>query len=190
MRRFRAVRKRTKILEVVWLNAVIYPHNSMSITGAGGYNCKCITALSSEREPLKPLTKRAERTVNQLDEFQFSVTSIDDNEVRVQDGTGREVAFEFPLRNVSLHEYDKFIDQMRNTSAPPPPIDEMDVSIRKVYSGSNHTHQRGSPNDMSYTMTWEQHADQHDMTVKEIKEMYDFARRALYARFRDRLRRR
>ena|SRR3989344_5765358 len=119
---------------------------------------------------------------------EFSITFMDDNLVHIRDTCGREVAFEFPLRNVSFKEYDRFVTQMKNPSRQLPSVEDMIMVIHRPYSAPDRSHRPGDPNSQVNPSTWKQHAERHGMGVREVMTMYVYARNALYARYRARLR--
>jgi len=120
---------------------------------------------------------------------EFSITFMDDNLVHVRDTCGREVAFEFPLRNVSFKEYDRFVTQMKNPSRQLPSVEDMIMVIHRPYSAPDRSRPVGAPNSavVPYS-SWEQHAEEHGLSAQEMKHMYLFARSTLYAHYKERLR--
>lgn len=141
-------------------------------------------SLSHAPEASRTHSQNAEK------QYRFNVAFIDDNSVHIRDAGGREVAFEFPLKNVRLEDYDRFIDQMRNSESPVPPIGMIDLAIGKVTTDISFKRQLASGNSSPTLMTWQQHAAAHGITVDEMKSMYEFAREALYKRYLSRLRNR
>jgi hypothetical protein len=122
--------------------------------------------------------------------FGFSVSFIEDNLIHVRDAAGHEVAFEFPMGNIELDRYDQFIQQMQDENRPLPDITQLELSIAKPRTDALRATALSPAADNSITRprTWADHAQDHDVSVDELKEMYSLARRRLYDRFRRRLR--
>lgn len=118
--------------------------------------------------------------------YGFRVSFIDNNSVHVRDACGINVAFEFPLDNETLDEYDKFIQQMQSDNLSPPPIEDLRMVIRWPRSDAlRDTPDTNAPTQQS---TWEEHAEKHGISTDEMQQMYLFAREELYARYKSRLR--
>jgi hypothetical protein len=120
--------------------------------------------------------------------FGFSVTFVDNNSVHVRDALGKEVAFAFPMADVSLAEYDNFIHQMQNDNRPLPSVGAVKLSVGKALADASLVAAVDRLNSGTHPRTWEKHAANHRIGVDEMKAMYFFAREELYARFKSRLR--
>jgi hypothetical protein len=124
-----------------------------------------------------------------IQQYGFSVSFIDDNSVCVRDARGKEAAFEFPLSNVTFDEYDKFIQQFQRADLPPPPIEDVKLSIRRPRQDNvPESLSKNKANSATKQRTWEEHAEKHGVSVDEMKWMYFFAQVELYARYKARLR--
>lgn len=122
------------------------------------------------------------------DEGQFYVTFIDNNQVSIQTPSGHRICFEFGAM-VSTKEHDLFVEQMQNPNQPLPSIESLKLGIVRTAEGFLEDRpKRGGSNDLSTTYTWENHAQEHEVSVEEMKKMYFFARESLYNRFKTRLR--
>src|SRR5580704_15422053 len=103
------------------------------------------------------------------EQYGFKISLIDDNSVHVRDAVGREAVFEFPLGNISLEKYDRFIEQLMDTSRPPPSVDAIELAVGKPLSMGPHP--VTGPNSPTYPRTWEQHAENFGMSTDEMKAM-------------------
>jgi hypothetical protein len=122
-------------------------------------------------------------------QYGFEVALIDDNSVHVRDTDGNEVAFEFPVANIQLDEYDHFVERMQNHDLPLPPIANIRLAIHKPLADiSRDTPATDAPNSRTRSLSWVEHAQEHGISVDEILAMYRFAREQIYARYRLRLR--
>jgi hypothetical protein len=121
--------------------------------------------------------------------YGFQIATIDDNSVGVREASGRKVVFEFPMGDIGIDEYDKFIEQMRDNNCPLPPIENMRMTIYKPLGDTSARRSANIPNSADFPYSWEQHAEDHGISVDELKFMYAFAREELYNRFKSRLRR-
>jgi hypothetical protein len=133
--------------------------------------------------------KRGEQYDLAKERYGFTITLIEDNSIHVRDWLGNEVAFEFPLGNIDFDKYDSFLQQMQNKNLPLPPIESISLAIHKPLADiSRRTRPADSPNSQTYNRTWEQLAQDHGISIDEMLEMHFFAREALFARFKARLR--
>ena len=106
----------------------------------------------------------------------------------MRDARGNEAAFQYPMSNVTLKDYDKFVSQMQDTKGLLPAVDDLRLSIGQPLADAQATHGYWISNSITSPYEWEKHAREHDMDVEEMKWMYFFAREQLYRRFKSRLR--
>jgi hypothetical protein len=131
----------------------------------------------------KPETRRLPETID------LTLTHVDDNSVHVRDSFGHEIAFHYPLKNISFEEYDKFVDQMRNKAAPLPPIENLVMGVSKAVVDPSRANPRAEvDNSGTRARTIEELATAHGITPDEFRKMLLLARETLYERFKGRLR--
>lgn len=137
------------------------------------------------------LDDEKERTFNQHSEArrEFVITHIDDNSVFVRNSLGQEIAFQYPLGSISFKEYDKFVEQMSDTAAPLPSIDNLILGVSQtIVDPSRAARERDRMNSNAHGRTIEGLARDLGIDADQLLRMLLFARQALYDRFKTRLR--
>jgi hypothetical protein len=124
-----------------------------------------------------------------VERYGFSITFIDDNSVHVRDILGKEIAFEYPMDQIGFDRYDKFIQRMQDSNVPPPPIEDVVLTVKRPLADVLKKPMLGKDSNSPVKLTTlEKIAEQHGLTTDEMKWMYRFAQDALYGRFKSRLR--
>jgi hypothetical protein len=119
----------------------------------------------------------------------LSITYIDDNSVHVRDTLGHELAFQYPLGNISLKDHDGFIEQMSDRSAPLPAIERLVMAVSKaLIDPLKAIEETNRPNSGASGQTIETLARWNGVDPERLVRMLMFARQRLYERFKARLR--
>jgi hypothetical protein len=133
-------------------------------------------------------TEQTSESNQASEQYGLRVSYLDDNEVHVTDRHGIEIAFEFPMKTIELSEYDNFIEQFQNSQLPLPPIETVRLAIGSPVTNVAREGRNSDLNSEIKLLGWDRIAQQHGISIDELKSMYLFAREQIYVRFKRRLR--